>query len=44
MHHIISSLLAKANDIVVLGEAAGTLAKGVVRCVAKATPPAGGRS
>ncbi len=37
-HHIITSLLAKANDIAVLGEAAGTLAKGVIRWVGRSAP------
>ena len=38
MHRIITSLLAKANDIVVLGEATGTLAKGIIRWMGRAAP------
>ncbi len=37
MHHI-TSLLAKANDIALSGEATGTLAKGIVRWVGGAAP------
>ena len=38
MHHIITSLLAKSNDIALLGEAAGTLAKGIIRWMGRAAP------
>lgn len=38
MNHIVSSLLAKANYIVAVGEATGTLAKGGVRWAAWAAP------
>ncbi len=38
MNHIISPLLAKANCMAAVGDAAGTLAKGVVRWAAWAAP------
>jgi hypothetical protein len=42
MHNIITPLLAKANEILVLGVAAGALAKGEIRWVGRATTRAAG--